>query len=110
VPREPSIAAFQYLKGVYKQEGDQLFTWTDSDRARGSGFKLEEGRFPLDIRRKIFMQSVVRHTNRGVTDIPSLEVLEARLDGALGSLIWWLPWQEVGTEWSLRSLSTKTTL
>jgi len=56
------------------------------------------------------MQRVVRHTNRGVTDIPSLEVLEARLDGALGSLIWWLPWQEVGTEWSLRSLSTKTTL
>ena len=22
--------AFQYLKGVYKQEGEWLFTWTDS--------------------------------------------------------------------------------
>ena len=26
------IAAFQYLKGVYKHEGNQLFTWVDSDR------------------------------------------------------------------------------
>ena len=26
--------AFQYLKGVYKQEGDQHFTWSDSDRTR----------------------------------------------------------------------------
>jgi len=30
---------------------------------------------------------------------PSLEVLKARLDGALGSLSWWVatsPWQGVG--------------
>ena len=25
-------AAFQYLKGAYKQEGDQLFTWSNSDK------------------------------------------------------------------------------
>ena len=33
------IATFQYLKGVYKQEGEQLFTRVNSDRTRGNGFK-----------------------------------------------------------------------
>jgi len=44
------LAASQYLKGDYKQEANQLFTRVDSDRARGSGFKLREGRFKLDVR------------------------------------------------------------
>jgi len=29
------IAAFQYLKGVYKHEGNQLFARVDSKRTRG---------------------------------------------------------------------------
>ena len=44
------IAAFQYLKGAYKQEGNQLFTRVDNSRTRGNGFKLKEGKFRLDIR------------------------------------------------------------
>jgi len=32
------IAAFQYLKGDYKKEENQLFTLVDSDRTRGNGF------------------------------------------------------------------------
>ena len=35
-------AAFQYLKGDYKQEGNQLFTRVDSERTRGSGFDLRK--------------------------------------------------------------------
>ena len=30
------IVAFQYLKGVYKQEGERLFMRVDSDRTRGN--------------------------------------------------------------------------
>ena len=44
------IAAFQYLKGAYKKAGEGLFTRSCSDRTRGNGFKLKEGRFRLDIR------------------------------------------------------------
>ena len=34
------IVAFQYLKGAYKQEGDQLFMRVDDGRARGNGFQV----------------------------------------------------------------------
>ena len=39
------IVAFQYLKGAYKQKGEQLFTRVDSDRTRENGLKLRQGRF-----------------------------------------------------------------
>ena len=35
--QEGLIAALQYLKGVYKQEGEQLFMRVDGDRTRGNG-------------------------------------------------------------------------
>jgi len=58
------IVVFQYMKGAYKQEGVRPFTWVDSDRTREDGFKLRQGRFRLDIRRKFFRQRVVMHWNR----------------------------------------------
>ena len=84
------IAAFQYLQGAYKQEGSQLFESVDSSRTRGSGFKLKEGRFRLDVRGKFFTRRVVRCWNglpREIVDAPSLEVFKARLDGALSNLV-----------------------
>ena len=39
------VVASQYLKGVYKHEGNQHFTQVDSDRTRGNVFKCKEGRF-----------------------------------------------------------------
>ncbi|KFV05280.1 hypothetical protein N340_12578, partial [Tauraco erythrolophus] len=55
-----------------------------------NGFKLKEGRFRLDIRKKFFTQRVMTQWNRlprEVVDAPSLEVFKARLDEALGNLV-----------------------
>ena len=37
------IAAFQYQKGAYKQERNQLFERVDNGKTKGNGFKLKEG-------------------------------------------------------------------
>ncbi|PKU42186.1 rna-directed dna polymerase from mobile element jockey-like [Limosa lapponica baueri] len=84
------IAAFQYLKGAYRRDGEGLFVRKCGDRTRGNGFKLAEGRFGLDIRKKFFTVRVVKHWNRlprEVVDAPSLEVFKARLAGALSNLL-----------------------
>ncbi|KGL96015.1 hypothetical protein N301_04908, partial [Charadrius vociferus] len=55
-----------------------------------NGYKLEEGRFKLNIRKKFLTSRVVRHWNRlprEVVEAPSLEVFKARLDVALGNLV-----------------------
>ena len=84
------IAAFQYLKGAYKEEGNKLFEKVDNCRTRGNGFKLREGRFRLDAKEKFFTERVVRCWNSCPERLwmprPSLEVFKARLDGELGSL------------------------
>ncbi|KAK4828204.1 hypothetical protein QYF61_024638 [Mycteria americana] len=94
---EDIIVAFQYLKGLIRKTETDFLPGDSSDRTRGNGFKLKEGRFRLDIevsiwdiRKKYFTMRVVRHWNRlprEVVDAPSLEVFTARLDGALGNLL-----------------------
>ena len=82
--------ALKYPKGAYGKAGEQLFIRACNDKMRGNGFKLEEGRFRLDIRKKFFTVRVVRHWNRlprEAVDAPSLEAFKARLDGALSNLV-----------------------
>jgi len=55
------LAAFQYLKGVYRKDEEGLFTRVCTDRTRGNGCKPKEGRFRLDIRKKFFTMRVVKH-------------------------------------------------
>ncbi|KFR04948.1 hypothetical protein Y956_16470, partial [Nipponia nippon] len=55
-----------------------------------NGYKLKEGRFRLDIRKKFFTRRVVRHWNRlprEAVDVPSLKVFKTKLDGALSNLV-----------------------
>jgi len=59
--QEELVAAFQYLKGAYEKVGEGLFTSACTDRTRGNGFKLKEGRLRLDIRKKLFTMRVERH-------------------------------------------------
>lgn len=93
------IAAFQDLKGAYKQEGSQLFGGLNNSRTRGNGLKLKEGRLRLDVRGKLLTERVVRCWNSCPERLwmprPSLEVLKARLDVALGSLGWYELWRLV---------------
>ena len=58
------IADFQYLKGTHKRGEDRLFSRACSNRTRSNGFKLKEDRFRLDIRKKCFTMTVIRHRNR----------------------------------------------
>lgn len=47
------IKTFQYLKGTTGKIGKDSVV-ASSDRTRSSGFKLNKGRFRIDIRKKIF--------------------------------------------------------
>ena len=48
------------MKGAYRKSGEGLFIRAGSNRTRGNDFKLEEGKFRLDIRKKFFTVRVVR--------------------------------------------------
>ena len=61
-------ADFQYLNGSYRREELQtLFSRVCSNRTGGNGFKLREGRFRLDIRKKSTVRAV-RHWNTGTLE------------------------------------------
>ena len=84
------VAAFQYLNGAYRKDGDKRFSRTCYDRTRGNSFKLREGRFKVHIRKTFFTAREVKHWNRlprEVVGAPSLETFKSRLDGRLSNLI-----------------------
>ena len=77
---------------AYKQAGEGFLTRACRDGTRGNGFKLKKSGFRLEIRKKFFTMTVVRHWHRlfrKAVASPSLAVFKARLDGALSNLVWW---------------------
>jgi len=79
-----------YSKSYSCKAKSDRSTWADGDRTGGNGFKLQGGKFRLDVRNKFLIHMVVRRCNslrKVVVDVLSLEMFSARLDGALGSLI-----------------------
>ena len=75
---------------MYLEAGVGRFSQVTSNRMRGNGLKLHQGRYRLDIRKNFFTERAVRHWTRlprEVVESPSLEGLKKRVDVALQHMV-----------------------
>lgn len=62
------MAAFQYIRMTYKEEGERLLIKAYNDRTRENAFKLKYNRFKVDRRKNFFMVRMMGHWHRFCKD------------------------------------------
>ncbi|MCQ4078526.1 hypothetical protein FK519_27505 [Klebsiella pneumoniae] len=84
------IALYSFLRRGTGEGRAGLFSQVTSDRMKGNGLKLSQGRFRWDVRKKIYTERVVKNWNRlprEVEESPSLEVFRNLVNVALRDVV-----------------------
>jgi len=84
------IALCSFMRRGRGEGGAELFSLGPSDRTRGNGSKLHQGRFRLDTGKHFFPKRVVKPWNRlprEVVDAPSLSMFQRHLVNAPNTML-----------------------